>query len=303
MTNLIWPDGDCIRLSAMTSILPFNEVLHICNQHARIKITSLRIDGTSITSQIYDFMNAIIAYYGMSWVFISKCVLGNPTKLMSVVNNNLTLRGLYIDRSGYIDNRDCMCIASGLSNNTSLTSLHLDNNVITNDGFRCIMEAMTVNTSIRELYINCHTSDSTTASHLIETIPHIKSIRKLWLNTRYIGIANEVCAALEKNYSIEQFNTCGFGSEYVARIRGICERNKCVRIAHRELLDIAFAFAPMIRKYGCFDAYCMMWIFDYVNVANIHVSEFKKISVIKSVFELYRKKIRNESSSAAVLHP
>ena len=247
-------------------------------------------------------MNAIIAYYGIYWVFISKCVLSDPTKLMSVVNNNLTLHGLYICRSGYIDDHDCMCIADGLSNNTSLTSLHLDNNVITNNGFKHIMKSMTINTSMKQLYINCHTSDSTTASHLIETIPHIKSIRKLWLDPRYTGRANEMCAALEKNYSIEQFNTRGFGSEYTDRIQGICERNKYIKVAHRELLDIAFAFAPMILKYSCFDAYCMMWIFDYVNVANIHVREFKKIKIIESVFGFYRTKTHDESSSATVLH-
>ena len=302
MTNQIHiGGGGWLYLIEITEHVYINELNTRINASDESFNGSLCISKTNITTEIYDNIDAIIKQYNIWRLALASCTIGDVSKLMSMVLNT-TLYDLYMINCGDIDDRSLAYISEMLSMNTQLTLLRLSGNRINTDGFRSIMRSMIISTTIKELIITgSYTHPHNAVNIIIETIPHIKSLRRLTLPGRSHCTTNEMYDALEKNYSIENFYNGFVFAEMRNRINMIVIRNKYIRVqALRELIDIAIILVPIIRMHHCFDAYCMMWIFDYVNAANIHVSEFKKIRIIKSVFEFYRRKIHNEQSVSAV---
>ena len=299
MTDEVTFGGGWIFLKEITCSADIHNGLR--KIYCYMKPHALCVRMTNMTDMIYDDISYVIKTYELSSLRITQCTTNDISKLLSVVADIPQLCQLNIDDCRDIDNRAAVYIANALSGGIRLTSLRLNYNGISVDGFRHIMESVTVGTVLRELYMDCvGMYGSNAADILIRAIPHIKSLRVLSVNVRWGGGCDEICNALEKNYTITHFHICGFNNHEPAMV-AIYNRNCHIRFAHRELLDIAFAFAPMIMKYGCFDAYCMMWIFDYVNDANIRVSEFKKIRIIKSVFEFYRRKMHDKQLRAISL--
>lgn len=267
---------------------------------------SLCVCRTNVTNETYDDLDAIIRRYNIRCLMLTFCAIGDVSKLMTMVANNSVLRSLDIDTCYNIDDNDASCIANTLSGNIQLTSLGLKrNDSIGMDGFRHIMKSLKYNTVLKRLELihenaRAHYYDITNI--IIETIPHAKSLKSLSIGGYCDNDqADDLCVALAKNHSIEYFGVPYTPREYIPRIYNICQRNRYIRHAFRELLDIVIAFVPLVRRHGLFDIYCMMWIFDHIDVYNACVYEFKKIRVIRSVFEFYRRKIYAEEMSVTSL--
>lgn len=302
MMNQVWLDGNCIRLSEIDRPVNRDVVLHPDNIRDHERPNSLHIDKTSIADSTYNDICIIIAHYGINLICISECTINDMPHLMNIVANNCSLHNLYIIQCSDFNDGDIMCIANSLSSCAHLTSIRLEHMTIAIDGFRHMMNTIITNTTLEELIINCgYLYQYRITDVIIETIPRVKSLRNLILFGRNTDRTEETCNALEKNYSIEYFNLYGFDDKSRVRAQTIFKRNRYIRLdALPALLNLAIVLVPLIRMYGLFDAYCMMWIYDYMNVYNIHVNEFKKIKIIKSVFEFYRRKMHDEQLVSAV---
>lgn len=268
------------------------------------KPTELHITVFDATSEVLAAVQNIIECHNVGRVAIASCLYGDIFALISMIVNSSNLSELYVERCGYMNDNVISYIADKLSNNIQLTSLSLMYNRISIDGFRNIMKSCITGTTLRDLTIKLpRESPVDDAMEIVfEIIPHIKLLRQLTLSGHcYENQMDHLFNALEKNYSLEYLDI-HVNNPHFSRIRQIGERNRYIRInALPALLDLAIIFAPIIRIHGCFDAYCMMWIFDCIEVVHLWLSEFKKIKIIRSVFEIYKRKIRNEEMRAVSL--
>ena len=257
---------------------------------------SVEIHGTVIDTQLCNDINTVIVRCGaIEAIRLSRCTINDMSEFMSVIARNSTVCGLSMEHCSDIDETNMMCIADKLSSNIHLTWLSLYHTRVTTSGFNHIMKSLITNTTMKELNITCLDLYShATTDIIIRDIPMIKSLRLLATHGCLPLPAYDLQCALEKNYSLESLYLYNQSStfDYIK----FSERNKYIRTkALRKLLDLVMLIVPLIRVYKWLDEYCMMWIYEYVDVWGIHVNEFKKIRVIKSVFEFYKKKIIGES--------
>ena len=255
------------------------------------EINSFHIHKTDITTRLCSDIRTVVTRCNtIENICLMHCNIVDMPEFMSVIVGNSTIRCLNMDHCSDINEINAMCIADKLSGDVHLTRLLLNYTSIDTNGFNHIMKSLTINTTLKELNIhspNLFARDTTNI--IIETVPHIKSLRTF---TAYGCVSFNVTKlynALSKNYSLESFYLCDNLTTFT--IQTFSKRNEYIRTqALKQLLNLVISMVPLIRVYKCLDAYCMMWIYEWIHEHNIHVNEFKKINVIRSVFEFYRKK-------------
>lgn len=284
----------------LTNIDDQLNVDELLDHHEETIHRTLNVQSTNMTIKTYDDISTIVEKFGISDLRISYCAINDMNRFMSMIMNKSTLRHLTIGNCHDVDDNASTYVASALHNNIQLTSLILSYNAMTLDGFNNIMQSLTTNTILREF----STSDNNLFSQwpidaIIATVPLMKSLRLLSVPVTFRDYRhNDLYNAFKCNYSIVDFNTFNLnnGRYLNDQIEKICERNCHIRFyAYSRLPEIAVALAPLIRTHVWFDAYCLMWIYDYMHEYNCSANEFKKIKIINSVFDIYRKKIYNET--------
>jgi Leucine-rich repeat (LRR) protein len=149
--------------------------------------------------------------------------------LQRLRNNDSTLTSLSLI-SDQISDEGAKALAEVIEKNTTLTSLNLGWNEINAEGAKALVEVIVKNTSLRALYLGHNQISDEGAKTITEVLAKNRTLTELCLYGNPISDAGAqaIVQALEKNTSL---SSLGLGDYQISadvkkRIEGLIERNK-----------------------------------------------------------------------------
>ena len=156
-------------------------ILHRGLKNYNVIITALRLGGNDLTELSSSAISDITISHRVKKLHISYNKIGEDENLYSIISDPLTvLEELYM-YSAKLTSNAAIKLFAALCDSKKLRILDIDNNNITDKACDAITEAMKKNTSLVSLFMHKNPISEECALHIVEALQHNNTLQELCL--------------------------------------------------------------------------------------------------------------------------